>query len=360
MLKPDDLDASWFQTALTPQYSGVRVSGAEITKVDEWTNTHVRMKLSFDEAAGAPERVFVKLPPRNVSKARAMGSARMGALEARFYQRLAPVIDLRVPTPHAAIIEEDGGFAIVIEDLRDSGCVPYNAIGVSPDAAAGALEDLAKMHVRYEDPGQRTGNEVSWIAAPAPRRAPDPQRPEKPNVGQILLRRGIDQARDQLNDAYVTVAEFWIDHVAELQALWWDAPHTVIQGDAHPGNLFDDHGRVGFLDWGIISLGDPMRDASYFICLALDTEVRRAHQRELLRHYLDVRRSLGGREIGWDDAWNRHRIHAAYTVPASCQALAVPEDATPNAKKFSALFLQRAVAAVEDLDAPNAIGAFPP
>ncbi len=358
MLTPDDLDASWFQTVLPERYPGVHVAGAEITRVDEWTNAHVRVSLTYDDAAGAPDRVFVKLPPQNTKKAQALGSARMGALEAHFYQRLAPVVSLRVPVPHAALVEDDGGFAIVIEDLAATGCRPYNSQGVTPDAAAGALADLAAMHVRYEDPARRTGDEVSWITAP-PVRAPDPARPATPNIGQILLRRGIDESRDRLNDAYVAVAEHWIDHVAELQALWWDAPLTVIQGDAHPGNLFDDHGRVGFLDWGIVSLGDPMRDASYFVCLALDTAVRRAHETDLLRHYLEVRRSLGGRELTWDDAWNRHRIHAAYTVPASCQALAVPEGASPSAKEFSAVFLQRAVAAVEDLDAPAAIGAAP-
>lgn len=352
MLAPPDLDAAWFTRVLQPRYPGIAVTAAERTRVDEWTNVHVRVALTHDGTSGAPDHVFVKLPPLDAEKARGLGSARMGRLEARFYLHLAPTVDLRVPTPHGAVIEDDGGFAVVLEDLAATGCTTYNRVGVAPDAAAVALEDLARMHVRYEDPGDRTADDVSWIKAPP---MPPPGTEIPPNLGQTLLRRGIDEQRNRLGEAYVAVAERWIADGGAFQRLWWDAPHTVIHGDAHPGNLFDDRGRVGFLDWGLISLGDPLRDVSYFLCLALDVDDRRAHQESLLRHYLDVRRDLGGREITFDGAWGRHRLHAAYTVPASCQALAVPADSSASAREFSELFLDRAIAAVEDLDVPAAI-----
>jgi aminoglycoside phosphotransferase (APT) family kinase protein len=356
MLTPDQLDGPWFESVLAARHPGVRVRTAHVTRVDEWTNCHVRVELSYDHpgdgAGPAPARVFVKLPPRDARKAKALGSARMGAREARFYTELAPALDLRVPTPHGAVIEDDGGFAIVLEDLADSGCRPFNARPVAPDATAVALEDLARMHVRYEEPARRTSADVAWVEAP---RLPPPGATDAPNIGQILLRKGIDEQRDRLGEPYVAVAERWIAHRADLQALWWDAPLTVIHNDCHPGNLFDDHGRVGFFDWGLMCLGDPLRDASYFLCLALDTDARREHERALLESYLEARRALGGRAIAFDDAWLRHRIHAAYTVPASCQALDVPADSTASAREFSDVFLARAIAAVEDLDSIGAI-----
>ncbi len=359
MLAPEDLNAEWFTAVLQRRYPGVCVTDAEVTRAHEWTNVHAHVTLAYASASTpAPERVFVKLPPANAAKARALGSSRMGTQEALFYTHLAPMIDLRVPDPHGALIEEDGGFAIVIEDLRDTGCTPHNLIGVEPDAAAVALEDLARMHVAFEDQARRNQESASWIQAP---RIPAPGEPTRPNLGQKLLRKGIEEQSERLGEAYVRVAERWISDGAWFQRIWWDAPWTVIHGDAHPGNLFDDHGRVGFLDWGLISLGDPLRDMSYFIALALalalDTEVRRRHERDLIRHYLEVRSGLGGRGIGFDEAWLRNRLHAAYTVPASCQALYVPADASPNARRFSDLFLERAIAAVGDLDVCGAIEA---
>jgi hypothetical protein len=352
VLTPDDLDAGWFTDVLQARYPGTRVASAERTRVHEWTNLHVHVSLSYDEnPAGAPERVFIKLPPADAAKGRGLGAARMGAREANFYLRLAPVIDLRVPTPHGAVVEEDGGFAIVIEDLYATGCKTLNLIPVPSDVAARALADLARMHVRYEEPGARASEEVAWIEPP-PIPAPGEQPP--PNLGQKLLRRGIDEQADRLGEAYVTIAEHWIEDGGFFQRVWWDAPHTVIHNDAHPGNLFDDHGRIGFFDWGLVTVGDPMRDVSYFLCLSLDPEVRRARGADLLRHYLDVRRELGGRPIEFDDAWARLRLHAAYTVPASCQALVAPAGTSERGRRFSDLFLERAIAAVTDLDAPAA------
>jgi len=353
MLTPDDLDASWFTGILQARYPETRVAAVDRTRVDEWINVHVRVSLTYEgDPRGAPDRVFVKLPPADPEKARRLGSAKMGAREARFYLHLAPVVDLRVPTPHGTLVEDDGAFAVVIEDLADTGCTTHHLVGVSPDAAAVAMEDLARMHVRYEEPSARDSATVAWIRAP---RMPEPGVRQPPNLGQRLLRRGIEERRDRLGEAYATVAERWIADVGLFQRLWWDAPHTVIHGDAHPGNLFDDGGRVGFLDWGLVALGDPLRDVSYFLCLALEIDVRRARETDLLRHYLDVRRGLGGRAIGFDEAWSRHRLHAAYTVPASCQSLAVPEGSTRSARRFSELFLDRAIAAIEDLDVPAAI-----
>ena len=59
---------------------------------------------------------------------------------------------------------------------------------------------------------------------------------------------------------------------------------------------------------------------------------------------------LYGSEITFDDAWHAHRVHAAYTVPASCQVVTFPENATPRRRVFANAFLARAEAALADLE----------
>jgi hypothetical protein len=354
VISPEDLSASWLQDALSARYPGVRVAHVQVTSIHEMTNTHVRVSLTYEHAAGAPDRVFVKLPPLDPRRRQLLGASGMGQREARFYQLLAPHLKLRVPTPHAVCLEQDGGFAMVLEDLTASGCEPYDGIvGVTADAAAVALEDLAAMHVRFEDSANRQDESVSWIRPPKPPK----QRTDGPDVGERLLRRGIDEHRERLGEAYVAVGEVYITQRRGLVDAWTDAPATVIHGDLHLGNLFSDHGRVGFFDWGIITLADPMRDVSYFLCMALDVDVRRAQERDLMRTYLEARAALGGRELGWDEAWSRHRIQSAYTVPASCQAIRVPAAADAQTHAFAEAFLGRAMAAVTDLEAPAALAA---
>ena len=95
--------------------------------------------------------------------------------------------------------------------------------------AAGALEDLAEMHVRFEDPARRAA-EAPWVAVSRPSNT----------YGAPMLRYGIENHRDRLTDAFVEIAEIYITKHEQLQALWHEGPHTVIHGDTHIGNLFMD------------------------------------------------------------------------------------------------------------------------
>ena len=92
--------------------------------------------------------------------------------------------------------------------------------------------------------------------------------------------------------------------------------------------------------------------------MAMSIEDRRANERELIRHYLDVRKALRGESIGFDEAWTAHRIQAAYNVPASCQVVTFPEDASERRRVFADAFLARAQASLEDLEVRQALRKF--
>jgi hypothetical protein len=70
----------------------------------------------------------------------------------------------------------------------------------------------------------------------------------------------------------------------------------------------------------------------------------------LIRHYLAALAAQGGPEIGFDEAWEGHRIQTGYLAPACCQIVTFPEDATPARQRFASAFLARAEAAIEDLE----------
>jgi aminoglycoside phosphotransferase (APT) family kinase protein len=128
----------------------------------------------------------------------------------------------------------------------------------------------------------------------------------------------------------------------------------LVHGDPHIGNLFLDEGRVGFLDWGMATIGSPLKDVSYFLTMGVEVDDRRRMQEDLLRHYLDVRRVLGGSAITYDEAWRAHRLLAGYNVLASFLGLTPPYDA-PERQLFSGNFRRRAMASLDDLDTVDAI-----
>lgn len=344
-VRPDDITPAWLTAALQERHPGAVVRDVDVVFRAEVTNAHARLAVTYDEPAGAPPTMFCKLLPLDERRA-SITSTRMGPREVRFYRDLAPLLKLRVPEVHVALHDpDDDSFVLLMEDLEASGCVVSDGLlGVDVDGAATALEGLAEIHVRYEDPAVREA-EAGWV--------PRPQFGS--TYGSTMLQYGLDHHRDRLSDAFAAISDIYIHQGRALHELFTAGVPTVIHGDTHIGNLFFDHGTIGFLDWGIINCNTPMREVSYFLTMAMDVEERRRGQEELLRHYLAARRAFGGHEITFDEAWTAHRVHAAYCVPASCQVVTFPEPMSARRRVFSDAFLARAEAAIADLDALGAL-----
>jgi hypothetical protein len=250
----------------------VRAVSVELAERHEVTNAHARLRVTYDPPASAPEWLFCKMLPTLESRRRAIATG-MGVREAQFYARIAPQLAIRVPKIHFAICDErDGSYLLLLEELLHSGCrISDGTVAVGVDAAAAVLEDLADLHLRYADPERRRA-EAGWVPPPL----------YDPSYGTALLDHALRDHR--LGSPTRSRRSRRSTSRAPRRSTQRGSrgPATVIHGDPHLGNLFADRGRVGFLDWGIISTGNPLRDVAYLIALALSIEDRRAHERELL------------------------------------------------------------------------------
>lgn len=341
------LTPAWLTGALAARYPGVRVASAQVLGASERTNQHVRLGLAYEARAGAPDSLFCKLPPRDAAHRARIGAGGMGAREVHFYREVAPALSLRVPACAFAAARGDGSFLLLLEDLAARGAAISDGTWAAPGKLAGAaLAELAELHVRYEEPA-RLAQVAAWAAKP---------RGKTPDFVTQTLRHVVAHFADRLSAPYLAIAALYADHGEAIEALWDEGPQTLIHGDAHIGNLFLDGDRVGFLDWGMARIGTPLRDVSFFLTMGVESEDRRRDERALLRHYLDVRRALGGSTIPFDEAWRAHRLHAAYTVIASFLSLVPPYDVAER-RTFTGNFRARAMAAIEDLDSAGALRA---
>ncbi len=348
----DELDAPWLTAALAGRHPGVVVQAVEVIDRHDLTNAHARLALRYADAeaarsSGAPDTAFAKLAPTDERRSAILATG-MGQREALFYATLASSLDLRVPVPHVARHDDETGlFVLVLEDLVAAGCaVSDGTWGMPVDAVAAALEELAAVHARFADPAVRAA-EAPWVAVLGP----------GGDYGKVMLRYGIEHHRDRLTDAFVDVAGVYCERTAELHALWQAGPRTMIHGDPHLGNLFLDDGRLGFLDWGIVNAGSPLRDVGYLLTMGMDVEARRAAEADLLRLYVAALAAHGGPTLSFDDAWAMHRVQAAYTVPACCQVVTFPEGASEARRVFSEAFLARCQACLDDLEVLDALAA---
>jgi hypothetical protein len=345
---PDDLDPTWLTAALAVRHPGVRVASVDVREVRHVTHTHTFLRLGYDGDTTLPTDLFCKMLP--VTERRALlASSRMGSREVQFYNHLQPLLPgMLVPEVVVSVFDPaDESFVLLMEDLEQRGCrVPDGTWGIGPDAAAVALEELADLHVRFEAPARRAAI-APWV----------PNARDGRPVGLVPLRFSLDHHRDKLSPALARATEVYLERADELIARWASGPGpaTIVHGDPHLGNLFVDQGRVGWLDWGVINVTTPIRDAGYFIAMAMQVDDRRAHERDLLRHYLDARVAKGGAPITFDDAWLAHRLHALYCVPAACQIMTFPEGATERRTIFASAFLARVEGAINDLDPLGAL-----
>jgi hypothetical protein len=341
-LDAHDLNPAWLSEVL-----GTEVTGVELLDHAFATNQRAKLGLTYATTGAGPATMFAKLAPVDPAHREMVGAMGMGEREARFYADVAPVIDLRVPRSYFADAADDGGFVILLEDLAVAGCrFSMGEWGVGADEAAGALEELARFHARFEDQAARDAV-APWL---------EPQRPKMSAPTAERMRYVIDTYRDVLTPEYVEVGELYVSHHAQIDDLWHAGPQTMIHGDTHIGNVFLDGHRVGFHDWGLSRRSTHLRDVSYFLTMSVEPDARRANERELLRTYLGALRAAGGIEIGEDEAWLAHRVQASYTVVATFLAF-MPSYLAGDGQELGVDLRQRSEQALVDLDVVPALQA---
>jgi len=342
---PDDLTPAWLSAAL-----GTAVTGVDVLDHAFATNQRARIGLEYaglhDGAVAGPASLFVKLAPSDPAHRQMIGATGMGEREAQFFSDVAGTVDLLVPgCPFAASAGDL--FVLLLEDLTVRDCRFFPEMtGVDADAAAVALEDLARFHARFESETERE-RVAPWLRTPS-------RRMSEATAG--LMRMVLDANAERLSPTYVAVGELYEQHHAWFDEIWHAGPPTYIHGDLHVGNVYLDAGRVGFVDWGLSRTSTHLRDMSYFLTMSVDVEARRANERELIQGYLDALRAAGGHDYSFADAWAAHRLQASYTVVATFLAY-MPSYASGDGVALGDNLLMRANAAIEDLEVVDAVHA---
>ena len=207
--------------------------------------------------------------------------------------------------------------------------------------AHSTVEELAKLHAAYQ------GRELPWLRTAEGMRA----KPNDPKVAarrSMFIKIALEQFGAEMPAVFRRLAELYIERNFDVVTLFGQGQHTLIHGDSHIGNLFVDHGRTGFYDWAVASRGPGIRDFAYFMCNSVPTDLRRAHQDDLLSLY---RRTfeLHGCTVDETTAREQYRLFSVYSWIAATSTAAMGSKWQPIEIARPAMI--RATEAVEDLDA---------
>ncbi|MDJ0853348.1 MAG: phosphotransferase, partial [Myxococcota bacterium] len=318
-MTPEEIGPEWLSRALAARFPGVRASRVEVVDAHAGTTGRAKLRVAYDDAAEAPERVFVKLPPGDPAQREMVRSTGMGLREARFYDQLAAEAPLRVPRPFFAASNEDGtAYIMLLEDLAEAGCTFRNAReGSTPAYTRQVVGSLARLHAHFWNT-QRFAGDLSWVA-PAPRHP----------IGPKLVERALDRFASEMPPVFAEVGRLYVEHTDAVYDLWDEGEATLVHGDAHIGNLFSDGERAGFLDWACLSRTPGIRDVSYFLTNSVDPEERRRDGEGLLRHYVATLAEAGVEPPSFEDLWRRHRRHAVYSWVSATVTIAMGDQWQP-------------------------------
>jgi hypothetical protein len=320
-----DLDAK----ALS-QIMGRTVTSVVVIEGDAGTSSRARLALTGD---GVPASVFVKLAAETTTTRLIGELGRLADTETRFYNQLAPELTGLPKAYGSALDPLTGRFVLVLEDLAADNCeFPDTLHPLDRDQAGAIVELLARLHATFWDrpPGwlyTASADSASLLTGP-------------------LLKTSARRIAERSN-ILVEAGRFIDDNYRAVARLIDTPPHSVMHGDAHPGNIYFRNGEAGLLDWQAVRRGHPGRELAYTMITSMTTADRQACEREVLDDYRRALAAAGGPELDRDELWDRYRQGALYPYVATSIVLGM---GGMQSEAITVEGLRRAIAALGDLD----------
>ncbi len=210
--------------------------------------------------------------------------------EARFYDELAAEVRVRVPTCfYNEWDNETERYALLLEDVGDE-TAGDQAAGASLEQAHAAMLAAAGIHGRWWK--NETITQSDWV----------PPIDSPLNLGLQDMFAGsfpamVDMYGDTLGPDLVKTIEDFIPTTAQFLTSYGDISVTLVHNDFRLDNMFFGE-ELTLIDWQIIGCGDGSGDVTSFLAANLEPDLRRAHEIDLLRTYLD---RMHEQEAGYAD-----------------------------------------------------------
>jgi len=295
-----DVNTAWFKKIFN-----LKIKEVSTTQIIPGTATKVLVQITYEEnydESIAPKSVCVKggFDPA----LRALSLNVIYRREAEFFYHLAPQLAMRLPKPwYCGSDLASGQGIVVLSDLVAANCTFGECTEAWPvERIRSGLDQLAILHAKTWG---ATEAEYSWIK-------------EEFSMRDVIVSLFAPSEWDKrfLGDAKPPVADYLVDRermFAGFKTMWkLENPKykAVVHGDSHIGNTYIlPNGEPAFLDWQGVHISSVFHDVAYFISGSLSIEDRRAHERDLVGHYLEMLHKSGAPEFTVDEVWVEYRKH---------------------------------------------------
>ena len=335
----DGLTPQWL-TAVLDNATVTDVRAEQIAQDSGFSSLLYRLHLTGD---GAPPTVIAKLPAQSEARGamELLGGYRR---ELAFYQHVAGHAPMATPHVYTAqMVDGTVDFVLLLEDLQNWDNADHLA-GLSDSRARVCIDALAGLHAW----STATANAAALESFPSIDTpiARDLLVPAFGPGWQIYL----DKSSAAVSNTVAGFAQRFTEYAGvALTAL--TERSMLLHGDIRADNLFFDGDRLKVVDFQFASRGAGAADIGYLVSQGLPTEVRRGHDEELVREYLERLSKYGVTDYSFDEAWRHYRFAVAYLMVLPVITLN-GWDAMPERSRALCLTLvDRAVATMDEIDA---------
>lgn len=308
-----------------------------------------RFHLDYEPADAGPRTLvakFASLDPASREFGSRSGYYRS---EIGFYRELAPRLDVSVPVAvHAALADNNTDFVLLMEDLAPARQVDQ-LVGCNADDSALALEQAAALHAStWQD---RDLAAAAWLKGPGTifNQVTD-------NFASVvktfpeLCGDLVPETDLRVASRLVEQADSWKTILNEPQCLW----HSDLRADNVLFDACDGKHPVVILDWQGLGFGRGTLDVALWLGTSMQTEERRAHERDLVAHYHQALVGRGVDSYSAEQCWNDYRINAIHGLQVGIFGLGAVKR-TPRGDQMWKLWIERTAAQVRDLGSFDAL-----
>ena len=299
----EDLSPEWLTELLQDQ--GLLNSASVIDVAHKTIGTgKLGSNVVFDitysgDTSTAPKSLVGKFAARDESTRAMAGLQGAYYAEVSFYERFAQQTPMRLPKIYFSGVSDDKlQFLLLMEDLS-AYRAGSNLIGESRAHTGMALDQAAKLAASFYGSEDILNTDFVVHAA----------RDDGGAFGQALLieywPKFLERFGTELGPESIAFGDYYVPRHSQFIS-GRTAPFTLAHCDFRCENMLFGETEMVTVDWQTPSVGGLLTDAAYFLGGSVETEDRRAWERELISDY---RKQLqnNGVEISAEDCWNQYR-----------------------------------------------------
>ena len=343
---PEELTPCWLTGAL--RESGViteatvesaRVDPASVRKGN--LSRLDRIVLEYDRGEpGAPASIISKFHPSEIGLRKFVAEA--NRTEVRFYEEVAPNIEMRTPRRYFSAFDADSGKSLLLLEDLGGYRVADEIPGCTVAEAELITDRLAGLHAEWWDSPRL--DRLDWL------------RPFNKSFSVVLTGHPVRSFDGPLPEPVREIGAAIKERYMDLFDLQSRPPLTIALNDIKIRHVLfsPEPGSGGFavVDFQLVVRARGVLDLARFYGGSLDTQLRRSSEMRLLRSYHDSLLASGVEGYSFEECLTDYRLGHLQNLAdlMAIEAQHLQQRGGDRAVQIQKVQLERYAAAITDLD----------